>query len=179
MAEETKTTTTADGAGDNTDYKAELEAARAELAKMKASFDKASSEVAEHKRRERERMSEDEKRAAEDAEREAHYKALERRIALSDFSAELDDVSDAKIRGEIAELLADGKIVEALKKFKEFRVKDRSETEKRIRAELMKQNPQPSAQSGTPTAKTKAEIMAIRDPKERQKLIAENMHLFD
>jgi hypothetical protein len=176
MAEENKNTTTE--TTDTTDYKAEFERLQAEHAKMKSSFDKASSEVADYKRKERERMSEDEKKAAADAEREAHYKDLERRIALSDYSAELDDVADAKVRTEIVELFADGKIVEALKKFKEFRTKDRAEMEKRIKADLMKQNPQASAQNGTSTAKTKAEIMAIKDADERQKAISENIHLF-
>lgn len=176
MAEENKNNTTE--TTDTTDYKAEFERLQAEHAKMKSSFDKASSEVADYKRKERERMSEDEKKAAADAEREAHYKDLERRIALSDYSAELDDVADAKARTEIVELFADGKIVEALKKFKEFRAKDRTEMEKRIKADLMKQNPQPAAQNGTATAKTKADIMAIVDAEERQKAIAENIHLF-
>lgn len=176
MAEETKNTTTE--TTDTTDYKAEFERLQGEHAKMKASFDKASSEVADYKRKERERMSEDEKKAASEAEREAHYKDLERRLALSDYSAELDDIADSKMRADIVELFADGKIVEALKKFKEFRAKDRSELEKRIKSELMKQNPQPSAQTSNPTAKTKADIMAIRDAVERQKAIAENIHLF-
>ena len=175
MAEETKTTTT--DTADAVDYKAEFERLQAEHARVKSSFDKASSEVAEYKRKERERMSDDEKKAASDAEREAHYKDLERRLALSDYSAELDDVVDAKARTEIVELFADGKIVEALKKFKEFRAKDRAEMEKRIKADLMKQNPQPAAQGGVGT-KTKSEILAIKDAAERQKAIADNIHLF-
>lgn len=176
MAEETKNTTTE--TTDTTDYKAEFERLQAEHAKMKSSFDKASSEVADYKRKERERMSEDDKKAAADAERDEEIKSLRRRLALSDYSAELDDVADAKARTEIVELFADGKIVEALKKFKEFRAKDRTEMEKRIKADLMKQNPQPSAQNSNPTAKTKDEIMAIVDAEERQKAIAENIHLF-
>lgn len=175
MAEETKTTTT--GTADTTDYKAEFERLQAEHARVKSSFDKASSEVAEYKRKERERMSDDEKKAASDAEREAHYKDLERRLALSDYSAELDDIVDAKVKTEVVELFADGKIVEALKKFKEFRAKDRAEMEKRIKADLMKQNPQPAAQGGVGT-KTKSEILAIKDATERQKAIADNIHLF-
>ena len=176
MAEETKNTTTE--TTDTTDYKAEFERLQAEHAKMKSSFDKASSEVADYKRKERERMSDDEKKAAADAEREEYYKGLERRLALSDYSAELDDIADAKAKSDIVELFADGKIKEALQKFKEFRVKDRAELEKRIKADLMKTNPQPSAQNTNPTAKTKAEIMAIKDVAERQKAISENIHLF-
>lgn len=178
MAEETKTATTETTENTEiTDYKSAYESLQSEHARTKASLDRASSDVAEYKRKERERMSEDEKKAAADAEREAHYKDLERRIALSDYSAELDDVADAKARTEIVELFADGKIVEALKKFKEFRVKDRAEMKKQIQAELMKQNPQPAAQGGVGT-KTKSEILAIKDVAERQKAIADNIHLF-
>ena len=146
MAEEIKDTATTETT-DTTDYKAEFERLQAEHAKMKSSFDKASSEVADYKRKERERMSEDEKRAASEAEREEYYKGLERRLALSDYSAELDDIGDAKAKSQIVELFADGKIVEALKSFKDFRAKDRAEMEKRIKADLMKQNPQPTAQA--------------------------------
>lgn len=174
MAEETKTTETTTS---EVDYKAKFEEMEANYSKLKTSFDKASSDVAEYKRKERERMSEDEKKAATDAEREAHYKELERKISLSDYSAELDDVTDTKVRNEISELFADGKITEALKKFKEFRTKDREELKKQIKADLMKQDPQPAAQGGVGT-KTKSEILAIKDATERQKAIADNIHLF-
>ena len=175
MAEETKTTTETT---DTVDYKAELEATKAELAKVKSGLDKASSEVADYKRKERERMSEDEKKAATEAERETYYKELERRIALSDYNAELDDIGDAKVRNEISELFADGKIVDALKKFKVFRAKDREEMKKSIQDELMKRNPSHSAQTNDGSVKTKEDIMAIRDSVERQKAIAANPHLF-
>jgi hypothetical protein len=175
MAEETKTTETTTP---EVDYKAKFEEMEASYSKLKTSFDKASSDVAEYKRKERERMSEDEKKAATDAEREAHYKELERKISLSDYSAELDDITDTKVRNEISEFFADGKITEALKKFKEFRIKDKEELKKQIKADLMKQDPDPSAQSSSGTAKTKAEIMAIPDYELRQKAIAQNIHLF-
>jgi hypothetical protein len=177
MAEETKTTTEATNAPE-VDYKAKFEEMETKYSNLKTSFDKASSDVAEYKRKERERMSEDEKKAATEAEREAHYKELERKIRLGDYSAELDDITDVKMRNEISELFADGKITEALKKFKDFRTKDRVEMEKRIKAELMKQDPTPSAQSSSGTAKTKADILAIADYELRQQAIAQNIHLF-
>ena len=176
MAEETKTTE--NNTTPETDYKALFEELNGKYTNLKTSFDKASSDVAEYKRKERERMSADEQKAATEAEREAHYKELERKISLSDYSAELDDITDAKVRNEISELFADGKITDALKKFKEFRAKDRAELEKRIKAELMKQDPAPSAQSLSGTAKTKADIMAIKDYELRQEAIAQNIHLF-
>ena len=162
----------------DTDYRAELDKMRADYASLKKAFDEASTSVADYKRKERERMSDDEKKAATEAEREAYYKGLERRIAMSDYSVELDDVTDANVRSNIVELFADGKIVEALKAFKEFRVKDRTQLEKRIKDDLMKQNPSATAQSGTGAVKTKEDIMSIKDPTERQNAIKANIHLF-
>lgn len=160
------------------DYKAKFEEMEAQYAKVKSSFDKASSEVAEFKRKERERMSEDEKKTAEDAEKEAYYKGIERKLSLAEYAAELDYIADTKTKAAIIELLVDGKIVEALAKHKEWRTKDRAEMEKTIRTELLKENPQPSASSSTATAKTREEIMAIKDTAARQKAIAENLSLF-
>ena len=160
------------------DYRAELDKMKADYASLKKAFDEASTSVADYKRKERERMSDDEKKAATEAEREAYYKGLERRIAMSDYSAELDDVTDANVRSNIVDLFADGKIVDALKAFKEFRIKDRAQLEKRIKDDLMKQNPTATAQSGTGAVKTKEDIMSIKDPAERQNAIKANIHLF-
>lgn len=175
MAEATKTTETTP----EIDYKAEFEKMQSDYAKLKTSFDKASSDIADYKRKERERMSDDEKSKAEADEREKHYKELERRIAISDYEAQLDDVTDAKIKREIAELFADGETTKAMAKHKEFRAKDREELKKQVKDELMKQNPQHNPQSGTSTYTTKEEILAIKDTATRQKAIAENLHLFN
>jgi hypothetical protein len=143
MAEETTTTTT-----ETVDYKAEFEKMQNDYAKLKSNFDKTSSEVADYKRKERERMSEDEKRSAENAERETYYKELERKLAMKDYADELSDIADTKTKDNIVSLFADGKIVEALKAFKDFRAKDRVEMEKKIKAELLQQNPQANPQQG-------------------------------
>lgn len=175
MAEETKTPETTP----EIDYKAEFEKMQSDYAKLKASFDKASTEIAENKRKERERMSDDEKKKAEADELAQYYKGLERRLAITDYEAQLDDVTDAKIKREIAELFADGETAKAMAKHKEFRTKDREELKKQIKADLMKQNPQHNPQSGNSAYKTKEEILAIKDTATRQKAIADNIHLFN
>lgn len=162
----------------NIDYQAEYEKMQGELAKFKNANDKLSSEIAEHKRKERERLSEEEKVKLAQEEREKYYKDLERRVALSDYANEFDDYQDKKFVSEICELFADGKIKEALSKSKELRAKERTELEKKIKSDLLKQNPQPSAQVNGGAYKTQADIMAIKDSVERQKAIAENPHLF-
>lgn len=160
------------------DYQVEYEKLQGELAKVKSSNDKLSSENAEYKRKDRERMSDEAKLKADQEERDAYYKGLERQLALRDYADELDDVTDKATQTQIVELLADGKIKEALTKFKQFRAKEKTEIEKRIKAELLKQNPQPSAQLSGGGYKSKAEILAIKDVQERQKAIAENINLF-
>lgn len=159
------------------DYKAEFERVQAEYSKLKTSFDKTSTEVADFKRKERERMTEEEKRQAELKEREAYYKELEKKNALRDFADELTDISDSAERTAIASLFADGDIIGALKKFKEWREKESGEVEKRIKQKLMQSNPQPTPQ-GSGAKKTKEEIMAIKDAVQRQAEIAKNIHLF-
>ncbi len=175
MAEETKTTETVES---TVDYKAEFEKMQADYAKLKTNFDKTSSEVADYKRKERERMTEDDKRKAEMEEREAYYKELERKNALRDYADELDDITDKKTRDSIINLFADGDVIAALKKFKEHRVKERSEYELKLKSFDMQNNPQATAQNGGGVSKTKDEIMAIKDPVLRQQEIAKNINLF-
>lgn len=172
MAEEAKSTQQPE-----VDYKALYEETQANYTKLKTSFDKTSTEIADFKRKERERMSEEEKKQAEWQEREAYYKELERKNALREYADELSDISDAKQKESISTMFADGDVLGALKLFKEWRAKQVSEIEKNVRAELLKQQPEPTPQ-GIRSTKTKQEILAVSDPLERQRLIAENIELF-
>jgi hypothetical protein len=65
----------------------------------------------------------------------------------------------------------------ALEKQTEYLTKDKSELEKQIKADLLKQNPQARPQNGG-ASKTKEEILAIKDTALRQAEIAKNLHLF-
>ena len=176
MAEETTKTET--GTEQTPDYKALYEEMQGKYNSTKASLDKTSSEIADYKRKERERMTDDDKRKAEDAEREERYKAMERNLALRDYADELGDITDDKMKSNLVELFADGKILDALKAFKQYRQKERAENEKRNKDERMKQNPQATAQ-GVNSPVTKEEILQVKDYQERQRLIAENIHLFN
>ncbi len=159
------------------DYKAKFEEMESNYNKLKSNFDKTSSEVADYKRKEKERMSDDEKKQAEAEEREKRYADLERQIAIRDFADELDDVTDKVVKDKIVQAFANGSIKEALQSFKAWRISNKAELEKQIKAQLMRDNPQATAQGGKST-KTKEDIMAIKDPVERQKEIAANLHLF-
>lgn len=69
------TETPAEQMADTTDYKALYEQEKSKSEKWKASFDKASGDIAEMKRQNKAKMSEEEQRQAEQAEREALYKS--------------------------------------------------------------------------------------------------------
>lgn len=172
MAEETKGQGTPE-----IDYKAKFEEMESNYSKLKSNFDKASSEVADYKRKEKERMSDEEKKQAELEEKEKRYAELEKQIAIRDYADELDDITDKNTKDKIVQAFVDGDIKSALKAFKTWRVSYKSELEKTIKADLMKDNPKATAQSGKST-KTKEEIMSIKDTAERQKAIAENFSLF-
>lgn len=172
MAEEQKQST-----NDTVDYKAKYEEMQSNYDKLKSNFDKTSSEVADYKRKEKERMSDDERKQAESEEKEKRYAELEKQIAIRDYADELDDIADKTVKDKIVQSFAEGDIKGALKAFKAWRVSYKAELEKTIKAELMKDNPQATAQGGKST-KTKEDIMKIKDPVERQKEIAKNLHLF-
>jgi hypothetical protein len=73
--------------------------------------------------------------------------------------------------------MAEGDYDRAIELQVSYLKKQKTELEKEIRAELLRQNPQPSPENGSKTY-TKAEIMAIPDAEVRQRLIAEHIDLF-
>lgn len=125
------------------------------------------------------KLTEEEKAQIELAKREEYYKQLEKENARNKYITKLGKtIKDEKVLGEIADLYADGDFATALDKQNEYFAKYHSELEKTIKADLLKQNPQATAQSGKATYKTKDEIMAIKDTATRQQAIADNISLF-
>ena len=126
-----------------------------------------------------EKLTEEEKVQIELAKREEYYKALEKENARNKYITKLGkSIKDEKVLNEIADLFAEGDFITAIDKQNEYLAKYHSELEKTIKAELLKKNPQPTAQSGNNSYKTKDEIMAIKDTATRQKAIADNLNLF-
>ncbi len=170
MADENTTTTTTTEV-DNTDYKALYE-------KTKAANDKLSSENANYKRTERERMDERARAEADLEEERAQAKRDREELAMLKIGGKLSThFKDAKTADKIATLLVQGKVNEALDVMNEYLTKYHAEMKKTIEDELMANNPDATPQ-GQKGALTKAQILAIADPVERQKAIAENLHLF-
>lgn len=177
MAEEVVTNETQEvEVVEETVSKAEYDELNAKLTQYKKSIDKLTKEAADKKREERARMSEDERAKAEqteayellkaqaeaDAKELNHLKAINAYKSVdSDVVEKLVDAINDKDHNAIAGLVE--KIVENAIKEKE--------------AEWKKSRPNAIIGDGGSTM-TKAEIMAIKDPIERQRKIAENINLF-
>lgn len=132
---------------DEIDYKAEYEKAKAEADKYKQSISKVNSENAEWKRKLQEKMTAEEQQAEALAEKEEYYKSLERKLSLSEYNNKLSaSISDEQTRLEIAELMADGKNLEAIEKQNAYLSAYKEALAKQIREELLTQNPTPKPQ---------------------------------
>lgn len=159
---------------------AEERAARAEAdaARFKKSVDKLTSEAAEKKRAERAKMTEEERIAQERAEEyerlkekaEADAKELNHLKAVSAYK----NISEEKIVEKLIDAIADSDHIAIAKIISD-------ECEKAVKAkeaEWKVNRPAGFVGSGSYPSKTKEEIKAIKDPIERQRVIAENIQLF-
>ncbi len=97
----------------------------------------------------KDKMTEEEKAQAEMQKREEYYKALEKENMLNKFTAKLSkSIKDETVLAEVANLYAEGKYAEAIDKQNEYIAKSNTELEKTIKSNLMKENPQATAQKG-------------------------------
>lgn len=119
----------------------------------KSKYDAVIGERDDFKTKYTEKLSEVERAELANAEREQKYKAIERENSINRYEKKLSSsVKNEQIRNEIAVLMADGKFDEAIDKQNAYLATETAEIEKRIKDELMKQNPQ--AQAGNDGAGT-------------------------
>ena len=97
------------------------------------------------------KLTDEEKREAEIAEREKYFKQLERTNNINEYSKSLSHITDEKTRLEIAELLADGKIMDATKKQSEYQANNEAQLREAIKQELLSSNPTPPPVNNTGT----------------------------
>lgn len=116
-------------------------------------YNTAISERDDYKAKYTDTLNEAQKAELANAEREQKYKAIERENSINRYEKKLSSsVKNEEIRNEIAVLMADGKYDEAIDKQNAYLATETAEIEKRIKDELMKQNPQ--AQAGNDGAGT-------------------------
>ena len=167
------------------DYEAKLKEAEEKEKRYKELISKANSEAKQYKDKWNEtreklesQMSEDERAKAEEAER---YKAIEAENAQLKRDMNISQQTnfylslgfDAELAKETAEAFVDGDFDTVEKN----QLKAHQDFEKALRADVVKNTPHPQNSGGT-GGMTKAQIMAIKNPLERQRLIGENMELF-
>lgn len=177
MAENSETTTTVETENQNIEnaentpsvdeLMAELAKERAEKAKLKNSFDTASSELAATKKQLRTKMTaeeqiEEEKRLADEA-KDAKIQELETRFRTMDYSKRYMGIGmDEKTAESLSELT--GELADADKFFSalgKFITASNKAAEENYRQELIKNNPDINAGSGGDTKNSLAEERAV------------------
>jgi hypothetical protein len=122
-------------------------------------YNTAISERDDYKAKYTDTLNEAQKAELANAEREERYKAIERENSINRYEKKLSSsVKDEAIRNEIAILMADGKYDEAIDKQNAYLATETAELEKRIKDELMKQNPQAQAGNDGAGAITKEQF---------------------
>lgn len=167
------------GASEQVDESAEIARLKADLAKQKAALDKATKEAGDYKKQLRSKQTADEAAAAEAKDlQEAMQKELEQlrkeKKVAADTAKLFPIVGDNTVAGQIAEFLYGAEDADAAM---DLLSKAWTAKEKALRLEFGK-IPAPGAGSSEGAQLTKEEIMKVKDAAERQKLIAENIHLF-
>lgn len=130
--------------------KLDLPDSSAELARMKSALDKATSEAADYKKQLKGKLTEDEAAAAEReakwAEMESKLKELETEKTISTYKASYLAMPgfDEKLAEDTAKALAEGD----MKTVFENQQKANAAYEKKLRAEMVKQDPKPDGAGG-------------------------------
>ena len=149
--------------------KLDLPDSSAELARMKSALDKATSEAADYKKQLKGKLTEDEAAAAEReakwAEMEAKLKELETEKTISTYKASYLAMPgyDEKLARETAEALFDGKMDVVFAN----QQKANAAYEKKLRADLVKQDPKPDGAGGGEGGKDEAVEFAKKLGKQR------------
>lgn len=125
------------------------------------------------------KLTDEEKREAEIAEREKYFKQLERTNNINEYAKKLSHIDDEKTRGEIAELLADGKTFEAIEKQNEYQANNKAQLRETIRQELLSSNPTQTYPLANETGAITKEQFGSMGYMERVKLANENPELYN
>jgi hypothetical protein len=104
-------------------------------------------------------LTEAQRAEQENIERENRYKEIEKQNSIYRYTEKLSaTIKDKAILTEVATLMADGKYDEAIDKQNAYLATETAELEKRIKDELMKQNPQAQAGNDGAGAITKEQF---------------------
>ena len=122
------------------------------------------------------KLTKDERAKEEEAKRLADLEAREKAIAVKELRIETQSLlSDEGLPIEFLDVVMADTAESVKENIASIRKVFDEAVEKRVNERLTQDKPRRGATAG---AMTKAEIMAVQDAKERQKLIAENLELF-
>ena len=122
------------------------------------------------------KLTKDERAKEEEAKRLADLEAREKAIAVKELRIETQSLlSDEGLPIEFLDVVMADTAESVKENIASIRKVFDEAVEKRVNERLTQDKPRRGATAGT---MTKAEIMAVQDAKERQKLIAENLELF-
>ena len=122
------------------------------------------------------KLTKDERAKEEEAKRLADLEAREKAIAVKELRIETQSLlSDEGLPIEFLDVVMADTAESVKENIASIRKVFDEAVEKRVNERLTQDKPRRGATAG---AMTKAEIMAIQDANERQKLIAENLELF-
>lgn len=141
-------------------------------------FDAKASEAANLTKQLRTKMTDEEAakvaEAAARKELEDKYNELLKRTTISDYKAKYLAMGyDEKLAADTATALADGNFDKVFANSEKFK----TEMEKKIKADILKDTPRPGTDNGG-KAMTVDDISKIRDASERQAAIANNLELY-
>jgi hypothetical protein len=123
-------------------------------------------------------LTDAQKAEQEAKEREERFKAIEKENSIYRYTKKLGStIKDEATLTDIATLMAEGKYDEAIDKQNAYLSAEATAMEQRIKAELLKQNPQASAQNNNGSAVTK-EQFAMMGLAERTKLYREQPEVY-
>ena len=149
-----------------------------EIAKLKRALDKASSDVADYKKKYNATLSEQERasqeKAEEQARRDERLAELERENSIHKFTESYLDLGYDKESAIAAATAQVDNDVETL-----FKLQKKILDEKVLAKEQELIKDMPRATTGKYASLTKEQIMAIPDREERRRAMAENFDLFD
>lgn len=122
------------------------------------------------------KLTKDERAKEEEAKRLADLEAREKAIAVKELRIETQSLlSDEGLPIEFLDVVMADTAESVKENIASIRKVFDEAVEKRVNERLTQDKPRRGATAG---AMSKAEIMAVQDTKERQKLIAENLELF-
>lgn len=157
----------------------EVENDASEIENYRKMISKANTEAAEWKRKHNALLTEEEQaKVARDTEFQAmkdRVETLEKEKTVATYNASFASMGyKPETATKISEALANGDMNNVFALMKQHS----EDKEKELRAEILKSTPTPSTAGNVSKTLTAEEIMAIKDPTERQQKIAENLNLF-